>query len=204
MNEDVPIQQGQRDIRVFSCKEEGQISEGFKYLASPDHHDAFVTLIDTGFRLGELWSVTAASVNIFGNIVTLQADDTKNDAARAVPMTGRVREILVRRSKEYPEGPLWPMGTNNWFQHQWNRVRESLGKSKDPECVPHTLRHTYITRMAIATGDVFLVQRLAGHKTLAMTQRYTHHAPQHIAEAARKLEAFTKGGEHSRQSKRIK
>lgn len=179
-------------IRVFSKKEEEQIAEGFKHLVSQEHYEAFVVLIDTGFRLGELWTLTASSVNVLAGIVTLQADDTKNNVGRSVPMTGRVREILVRRAQKHMDGPLWPEGTNNWFQHQWNKVRASLGKETDPEWVAHTCRHTYITRMIILTGDPFLVQKLAGHKTLAMTQRYTHHAPQHIAAAGEKLDAYTK------------
>lgn len=191
-------------IRVFSKEEEGKIGEGLKHLASLDHYEAFVVLMDTGFRLGELWTLTAPSVNALAGIVTLQADDTKNNEGRSVPMTGRVREILVRRAQKFTTGGLWPGASNNWFQHQWNRVRESLGKKGDPEWVAHTCRHTYITRMITLTADAFLVQKLAGHKTLAMTQRYTHHAPQHITAAGKKLEAFTAEKGEGTQDKTVK
>lgn len=38
----------------------------------------------------------------------------------------------------------------------------------------HDLRHTAATRMALSTGNVFLVRALTGHKTLKMLERYVN------------------------------
>ncbi|WP_430407349.1 tyrosine-type recombinase/integrase [Hydrogenophaga sp.] len=38
----------------------------------------------------------------------------------------------------------------------------------------HDLRHTAATRMALSTGNVFLVQALTGHKNLKMLERYVN------------------------------
>lgn len=51
----------------------------------------------------------------------------------------------------------------------------------DPDKVtPHTMRHTAITRLVKAGVDLPTIQRISGHKTLAMVLRYTHVHGQHI------------------------
>ena len=38
----------------------------------------------------------------------------------------------------------------------------------------HDLRHTAATRMALKTGNIFLVKALTGHKTLSQLERYVN------------------------------
>ncbi len=39
-------------------------------------------------------------------------------------------------------------------------------------CSPHTLRHTGAKRFILAGGDVFMLEKLLSHTTLAMVRRY--------------------------------
>ena len=58
----------------------------------------------------------------------------------------------------------------------------------DPEAVtPHVMRHTAITKLVQANVDLPTIQRISGHKTLAMVLRYTHVHDRHIDEAIRAL-----------------
>jgi hypothetical protein len=58
----------------------------------------------------------------------------------------------------------------------------------DPETVtPHVMRHTAITHLVEAGVDLPTVQRISGHKTLAMVLRYAHIHSRHIDEAIRTL-----------------
>ncbi len=41
----------------------------------------------------------------------------------------------------------------------------------------HDLRHTFASHFMMAGGDLFKLQRILGHKSLEMTQRYAHLAP---------------------------
>jgi site-specific recombinase XerD len=51
----------------------------------------------------------------------------------------------------------------------------------DPDKVtPHTMRHTAITRLVKAGVDLPTIQRISGHKTLAMVLRYVHVHGEHI------------------------
>ena len=54
----------------------------------------------------------------------------------------------------------------------------------------HDLRHTFASRLVMAGVDLPTVQALLGHKTIAMTLRYTHLSSDHKQRAVGKLEQF--------------
>jgi site-specific recombinase XerD len=54
----------------------------------------------------------------------------------------------------------------------------------------HDLRHTFASHLVIAGVDLPTVQALLGHKTIAMTLRYTHVFSDHKQRAVSALEHF--------------
>lgn len=66
----------------------------------------------------------------------------------------------------------------------------------------HLLRHTFASSFVMAGGSLFVLQRILGHATAAMTQRYAHLAPDFMAGEVARLD-FTSGagdGSHPRRS----
>ncbi len=53
----------------------------------------------------------------------------------------------------------------------------------------HDLRHTCATRMVQGGVDLYKVQRLLGHKSPIMTQRYAHHYPESLRDGIEVLGA---------------
>jgi site-specific recombinase XerC len=51
------------------------------------------------------------------------------------------------------------------------------------------MRHTFATRLVQRGVDLYKVQRLLGHKTSLMTQRYAHHSPESLREGVKVLDA---------------
>lgn len=64
-------------------------------------------------------------------------------------------------------------------------IRAKLDPSK---VTPHVLRHTAITGLVRAGVDLPTIQRISGHKTLAMVLRYTHLSDDHIDQAVAKMD----------------
>jgi integrase len=59
--------------------------------------------------------------------------------------------------------------------------RAVIAAGLDPKLVtPHVMRHTAITNLVKAGVDLPTIQRISGHKTLAMVMRYTHVHGDHI------------------------
>jgi site-specific recombinase XerD len=51
---------------------------------------------------------------------------------------------------------------------------EKAGISWAEDVSPHTLRHTFATRLLGRTGNIRLVQKALGHSDLSTTMIYTH------------------------------
>lgn len=110
---------------------------------------------------------------------------------RTQPISESLATMLLqeRNQREDQEGWIFPsqkIGTK--FQHrrsmhrQFQRavVRAGLNPS---QVTPHVMRHTGITRLVTAGVDLPTIQKISGHKTMAMVLRYVHLSDQHIDEA---------------------
>ena len=75
------------------------------------------------------------------------------------------------------------------------KLNEGITDPRD-KVVFHTLRHTFASWLVQAGVPLYTVQRLMGHKSIVMTQRYAHLAPDQGAEAARLLSGISLTGEH--------
>jgi integrase len=66
--------------------------------------------------------------------------------------------------------------------------RSALKKAKIEDLHFHDLRHTFATRIVQVGVDLYKVQRLLGHKSPQMTQRYAHHYPESLRDGVDALE----------------
>ena len=61
------------------------------------------------------------------------------------------------------------------------------------ECVPHSFRHTYGTRLGEAGVDAFTIMRLMRHSSVTISQRYVHPTGEAMERAVARLEALNEG-----------
>jgi site-specific recombinase XerD len=54
------------------------------------------------------------------------------------------------------------------------------------DVVLHSTRHTFCTRLGKAGADAFTIQKLAGHSSITISQRYVH-ADREVKESAIRL-----------------
>lgn len=157
-------------IRWITDQEEKEMIAYLKTIQS-DVADIVTILINTGLRLSELWRLTVRDVTD----THLTVWESKSGKARSVPLVSKVREIFKdRKENRAPDSKLFPDWTNYRLTHYWNRGRDYLGLSNDPQYVPHVCRHTFCTRLIQRGVPITHVQRLAGHSVITTTLRYAH------------------------------
>jgi integrase len=52
----------------------------------------------------------------------------------------------------------------------------------------HDLRHTFASQWMMAGGDLYLLKEALGHRSIVMTQRYSHLSPQFTRSAVNLLD----------------
>ncbi len=144
--------------------------------------------LNTGLRKGEQYSLTWANVDMDRRILTVPR--SKNGDARYVPLNDAALaalEVARNRSKgQAAAAVFWnrydePLVTpRQWFE-------EALGLAEIENFKWHDLRHTFASRLVMAGEDLRTVQELMGHRTIHMTVRYAHLAPEHKLAAVQKL-----------------
>jgi integrase len=168
--------------------------EGAYLLACPQMlRDIALLLLDTGLRIGEALALEWPYVNLTSEPGYVQVRDGKSRyASRAVPLTGRVKAMLTSRRRKarsffvFAEGDGKPM-LNTSAAHEHAKVRRALGLPT--EFVLHSLRHSFCTRLGEAGAEAFLIQRLAGHHSVTVSERYVHPTPEAAMLAIGRLEA---------------
>jgi integrase len=89
---------------------------------------------------------------------------------------------------------LIPIGADvirRGFRSALNRIGVDRGKQKDRHLVFHGLRHTYVSLARVSGMNDFVVQTIAGHKNMAMTEHYSHgELVIDYSEAARSIESM--------------
>jgi site-specific recombinase XerD len=156
-------------------------------------------MLDAGLRVGEVVQLRISDLWMFDapvESVTLTKDQTKTQRERTIPLSERIREAIILTHNFY-----WPMATE--------RIPLYAFYGSDPKCHlttrhvrliisslslmtfgrrihPHTLRHTFATRLMRKT-NIRVVQQLLGHASLQSTQIYTHPNQQDLQTAIKNL-----------------
>lgn len=158
--------------------------------ASPTLMPMIVLALDTGMRAGEIRGLEWERVDLVRGEVLLSR--TKNGRQRRVPLTARALKTLQALRKERdgvaPSGSVFLRSDGS----QVNSVRQAFkGACRRAGLTGlrfHDLRHTFATRLVTGGADIVTVQRLLGHQTLTMTQRYAHPTSKDIRHAIRILD----------------
>jgi integrase len=171
---------------------------------TPFLRDALPFLIDTGLRISEACALTWEHVGLEpksgATLGWVYVEKGKSKyAKRHVPLTTRARGILEKikeklKSKWVSDGNdaedfqnhiaekyVFPAKDNtsqlsrHWASEQFRVLRDAMKLPDD--CVVHSTRHTFCTRLGESGVGAFEIQRLAGHSSIVISQKYVHPTP---------------------------
>jgi integrase len=183
----VKYRESEHRIRRFTRTEEEQAQSFFDMIGQQDMIDYVVISLGTGMRQGEVLALRWAQVE--ADKITLWGDGTKSGKGRSIPLTTSVKGVLARRRKDAPsDGRVFSDLSKRSVTHYWNRFREAMGLEHDTYFVPHIMRHEFCSRLADQGVNAAVIQQLAGHSSLVVTQRYIHVAAHSLVAPIKGLE----------------
>ena len=150
----------------------------------------FMLGVSTGGRISELLSLQIGDVYQNGKPVTDLLFDKSivkgGEVSRAVPVNSdgrRAIEALIgwhgeRYQNTNKSRPLFPSRNGQGAKRMSRRTAHDVLKSAfeaaglNGHLATHSLRKSFAQRLYDRTGDIFAVQEMLGHKSVATTQEY--------------------------------
>jgi len=185
-----------RRIRFLSPEEAKMVLEESQK-RSKQMYEICTLALYCGLRASEIINLTWADIDLENEIIYVK--DPKNKTNRAAYMTEEVIKIFQEKEKGQPDEHIFPSYKTKVqeISHFFKEIVDSLGLNdgvSDPrqKVVFHTLRHTFASWLAIQGTPLHVIKELLGHKTLAMTERYSHLIPDTKREAVKGLQKMLK------------
>lgn len=141
---------------------------------NPELWQAVTLAIHTGMRAAELFDLLWRDVDLENRIVHVV--DSKNGDRRDIPLSDTAYGALVGRRRT-GENVMAQADGKVHRQHMRAVFVRACRKAGLEGLRWHDLRHTFASHLVMRGASVFAVQELLGHKSLAMTRRYSHLSP---------------------------
>lgn len=170
----------------------------------PDWLAAILLASDAGLRLGELRALRWQDVNFKASTVRVMVSDWQDDVGapksgkdRVVPLTLRLAKALkaIQHLRSKLVLARWDGGGAYTDTSMHAAIKRQLKRAGLPivgttgrKRMWHALRHTFCSNLAQAGAPAKAIQELAGHQSIAVTNKYMHATPATLAAAMALLE----------------
>jgi site-specific recombinase XerD len=143
-----------------------------------------------GLRVSEVVQLKPSGIRWDSGII--EVHNGKGGRDRNVPVTSDTLGWLQAWGNRRPQGKRFfctlhgtPLSTR-YLQAAVKRIARRAGIENAERVSPHTLRHTYATRMLDQGFTIREVQELLGHSSVSTTMIYTHVRPKELASKIQK------------------
>ncbi len=140
--------------------------------ATPHLKPILIVALNTGMRKGEILKLKWKDIHWKRGVILLT--DTKNGQWREIPMNGILTETLRDMMKQSDSLYIFPSRTGKPFTEVRKSFESALRVAGIEDFRFHDLRHTFASNLVMAGVDLTIVGEILGHKSIAMTKRYSH------------------------------
>jgi integrase len=148
-----------------------------------------MTARHTGLRKENILSLAWSQVDLFKRLITIE--HTKNNERISVPLNETLMSLFKQLSKvRHINSPyVFSKLDGSRYRFIHNEFRKAVREAGIADFKFHDLRHCFASALVQKGVDLYQVQRLLGHKSNAMTQRYAHLSLEHLRDAVNKLDS---------------
>jgi integrase len=144
-----------------------------------------VFLLTTGARLNEAQMIKWEDVDLPNRVWRIPATNSKSKRVRSVPLNDMAIAALKENAGDTGYVFRSPRGDGrqpyNNIHKSWYRIRNKAGL---PHLRAHDLRHSHASLLINSGRSLYEVQKILGHSTPIMTQRYAHLSTKTLQEAS--------------------
>lgn len=173
----------------FSFLTKAQLKQFLVYVwrQCPEAYPLYFIAANTGMRLGEILGLKWDAVDLENRRITIKRtycisekrikETTKAARIRRVPINGQLLELLMAKRRTLANTVI----SNCDGTHAARITRQMSEAAGLPSIHFHGLRHSFASMWMMEGKPIFELQKILGHSTIAMTERYSHLAPEHLA-----------------------
>ena len=143
-----------------------------------DFKQLVIFYLNTGCRRDEALNLTLDNIDF--NRKKIKITQTKSGKDREIPLNEKLLKILERRNREVPFG-----FKSHYVTHKFKEYVRKAGINE--RFSVHSLRHTFASHLVMNGVDLYTVQKLLGHSSIRVTEKYAHLSPDFLASGVTKL-----------------
>lgn len=172
-------------VRFLSDEERTRLLAECKASRNPSLYLAVVLALTTGARQSEVLGLRWPQIDFDRRTILLRDGDTKNGSGRVLPLTGEAFDLLRERAKvrTLHDDRLFPApASGRVFDGLRTAWETALDRAEITDFRWHDLRHTAASFLMMSGISSMEIAKVLGHRTLAMTARYSHLADERTVE----------------------
>jgi integrase len=178
------LQENNRRLRFLSKEECAALVNA----CSPHLRPIVITLLNSGCRKEEILSLEwDKHIDLQHGFILL--DVTKNGEHREIPINDTLRGVLTGIPRRIDSPYVFTNERGERYLNIRKGFLAACTRAGINDYHPHDCRHTFASHLVMAGVDITTVKNLLGHKTLAMTLRYSHLSKSHTRNALSVLDA---------------
>lgn len=179
-----------RRMRFLTHEEANQVLDAIKAKSLNSWRITLISL-QCGLRFSEIARLTFGDIDLERN--TIWVRDPKNTRSRFAYLTDEVRQAILDMEIKGKSDLIFPDRNGRQRQQMsdtFDRVVESLKLNNGVtderlKVCFHTCRHSFASWLVQGGEDLLVVKELMGHKSLTMTERYSHLSPHTLQRASK-------------------
>ena len=148
-------------------------------------------MLKAGLRASEATALQPEHLDLMSGKLTIREGKGAKDRTLWIgdELRDEIGEWLDRRAESeflLPTRKGTRVATSH-LRRSVKRYARKAGTGEVERVSPHTLRHTFATRLYRETGNIRLVQKALGHSDLSTTMIYTHVVDEELEVALKRL-----------------
>ncbi len=184
------IRSGRRRANEWRSRRRDPALPDLDQVAFVDHLKPMcIIAMNTGVRRGELFGLEVEKVDLAKRIMTVAGLSGKTKDTRHIPLNDDAHAALKSwiEQNRITTGLVFRSRKGKKFTNIQTSWENLLERAQIEDFHFHDMRHHFASWLVMEGEDLNTVRELLGHKTIRMTLKYAHLAPEHKAASVAKL-----------------